>query len=287
MDTHQAKTWFKPMARAGYAARGLIYTVIGFFAALAATGAGQTLGSRDALATLLDSGAGSLLAYALIAGLIFYALWRLIQAGFDTDRHGTDAKGLAIRGGLLVSGLTYLTLAAYAWSLARGGAGGQGGGGFAESLAGFVGSRWASAILALALAGAGIAHILKALREKYARYIEASPGAMRTIHPIAKTGLTARGVVFLVVAFLFALRAWAAGGGGSGETPGLREALQFIQGLPAGGWLLAATGVGLLAFALYSFTEALYRRINVEDANTSQLPGPRRAPAAARHRSAI
>lgn len=287
MDTYQAKTWIKPMARAGYAARGLIYTVIGFFAALAATGAGETLGSRDALATLLDSGAGSVLAYALIAGLAFYALWRLIQAGFDTDHHGTGAEGLAVRGGLLVSGLTYLTLAAYAWSLARGSGAGGKGGGFAETLAGFVGSRWASALLALVLAGAGIAHIVKALREKYARYLDAGPSAMRAIHPIAKTGLVARGIVFLVVAFLFALRAWASGGGGSNETPGLREALQFIQGLPAGGWLLAATGVGLLAFALYSFTEALYRRINVEDASTSRLPGLGGHRAAGRPRGAI
>lgn len=259
-----AKQWFKPLARAGYASRGVIYVVIGFFAVLAAFGAGQPMDTQGALGTLLLSPVGGVLAYVLVAGLTFYSVWRLVQAGFDTDNHGTGAKGLAIRTGLLVSGLVYLTLAFYTWSLMRGAAEAGEGGGFAEGLAGLIGSRWAAAVLALAFVAVGVAHVVKALREKYAEHIEADRRKMRVIHPIAKTGLIARGAVFLVVAFLFALR--AARTGGSGDTPGSREALQYIQSLPAGGWLLAATGLGLIAFALYSFTEAIYRRINVEDA---------------------
>ncbi|MGF7159140.1 hypothetical protein FHS85_000750 [Rhodoligotrophos appendicifer] len=262
----EARKWFRPMARVGYAARGLIYLVIGIFAALAAIGAGEAMGSEDALQVLLSSGAGGVVAYLLVAGLLFYALWRLIQSGFDTDSHGTDAKGLAVRAGLLVSGVTYAALALYAWSSVRGdggGGGSDGGGGVAEYLAGFVGARWVSGGLALILAGVGIAHIAKAVRERYAKYIEAGPDAMRYIHPVAKTGLVARGIVFLILSFMLATRAMRGGGG----TPGSKEALEFIQSLPFGWLLLAGMGVGLLAFALYSFTEAAFRRINVEDAN--------------------
>jgi hypothetical protein len=147
---NEIRGWFRPLARAGYAARGLIYIVIGFFAALAAIGSGEAMGSKDALMVLLSSGAGSALAYALIAGLAFYALWRLIQAGFDTDNHGREAKGLAIRSGLLVSGIVYATLASYSWSLASGGGGGDNGEGWAEMLASFVGARWVAAGLAVA-----------------------------------------------------------------------------------------------------------------------------------------
>lgn len=219
------------------------------------------MGSKDALTTLFSGAGGSILAYALIAGLVFYALWRLTQSWFDTDNHGTDAKGLAIRAGLLVSGVTYAVLASYSWSLAgAGGSGGSGGGGWADTLAGFVGAQWASAVLAAVLAGVGIAHIVKAVGERYARYLEASRGAMRIIHPIAKTGLIARGVVFLILAFLLATRSVR-----GGDEASSKAALEFVQGLPLGWLLLSLMGVGLIAFAAYSFAEAIYRRVNIED----------------------
>ena len=53
-------------------------------------------------------------------------------------------------------------------------------------------------------------------------------------------------------------------------TPGVEDALSFVQGLPFGGILLGAMGVGLMAFALYSILEAIWRRINVEDADAAR-----------------
>lgn len=256
--------WF---ARAGYAARGLIYLVIGFFALLAAAGAGRAMGSRDALDELLSHDFGGVLAYALAAGLLFYGLWRLTQAIFDADGHGLGAKGAAVRSGLLVSGLTYLTLAAYCSSL--GFTSGGEGGGFSSWLASFVGARPASTLLALLFAGVGAAHIVKAFRETYAERLQASERGMAIIYPISKIGLVARGLVFMAVAALFATRAI---GGGTGEV-GSREALRFVQDLPAGGWLLAAMGAGLIAFAIYSFIEARYRRIDVPHQVKALAPG--------------
>lgn len=254
------KRWFRPLARIGYAARGLIYAVIGFFAALAAIGTGEALGSQDALLVLLSSEAGTAISYVLIVGFGFYALWRFIQAWSDVDRHGREAKGIAIRLGLAVSGVIYAALASYTWSLARGGGGG-GSGDWANMLAGLVGARWVAAGLALALASAGLAHIVKAVRERYTRYIDTDQSKMKIIHPVAKTGLIARGVVFLVLAFLLATRSVR-----GGEQASSKAALEFIQSLPLGWLLLTLMGLGLIAFALYSFAEAVYRRINVEDA---------------------
>ena len=258
----QARQWFRPLARAGYAARGLIYLVIGFFAALAAIGAGRPMGSREALSTLLGTGFGGFLAYLLFAGLVFYALWRAIQSGFDTDSHGTDPKGLAIRAGLAASALTYLALALYVFSRIRGAGEGGGGGGAADALAGFVGASWAATILAVVLAGVAVAHFVKAYRAGYERHIRADEAKMRFIHPVARFGLVSRGLVFLILAFLLIRQGLSDSGGEAGS----RQALEYIQSLPMGWLLLALMGIGLLAFALYSFIEAFYRRINVEDA---------------------
>ena len=260
-----AKDWFRPLARLGYAARGLIYLVIGFFAALAAVGSGRTMGTEGALQTLMGTTAGSVLTWVLTLGLVSYALWRLIQGIFDTDDHGTGAKGLAVRGGLVAAAFTYGALALYTFSAARGASSSGGGGGdFAQTLAGFVGSRWAATIIGIVLIGVAFAHFYKAVKERYAPHFAAGPDRMRIIHPIAKTGLIARGTVFGVAGFMLGLSAWR--GNSDNETPGSREALQYIQSLPGGAWLLAATGLGLIAFAAYSFLEAAYRRINVEEA---------------------
>ena len=45
-----------------------------------------------------------------------------------------------------------------------------------------------------------------------------------------------------------------------GETPGLETALDAMAGWPYGWLFLAATGIGLIAFGVYAFAEARYRR---------------------------
>ena len=89
------------LARSGYAARGVVYLIVGGLAVLAALGGGgQTTDSKGALLTILQQPFGNVLLGLVALGLVGYAIWRLVQALMDTDHHGTDAKGLAIRGGL-------------------------------------------------------------------------------------------------------------------------------------------------------------------------------------------
>jgi hypothetical protein len=46
----------------------------------------------------------------IVVGLFGYAIRRLVQAIKDTDAHGSDAKALAIRGGLLLSAAPHTLL---------------------------------------------------------------------------------------------------------------------------------------------------------------------------------
>lgn len=261
--------WMKPFARMGYAARGLVYLVIALFALSAAIRGGEVEDSRGALETLMASGPGGIMALVLIAGLAGYSAWRFVQSVFDTDDHGVDPKGLAVRAGLLTSGATYAVLAFYVFSLWRGysseSGGESGSGAFAEFVSGLVGARPAAWLFAAVFLGVAGAHVVKAARRGYRRHIQPPGRFVRYLDPIAMTGLGARGVVFAVIAILFFTRG-VTGGEGGGETPGLQDALTYVIALPFGRLLLGMLGAGLLAFSLYSFCEALWRRINVEDA---------------------
>lgn len=262
------KTWMKPFARAGYGSRGIVYCIIGLFAVLAAVGSQKTQGTKGALQKVLEQPFGTALLWLMVAGLIGYVIWRLIQSLLDTDDHGWDPKGLGVRIGLLASAFTYTTLAIYAGSILIGSGGSSGGGGrnpVTEFIATYVGNRWVSLILAVIFAIVAGAHIYKAVTRKYADHFDTDAAPMNIVHPISITGLIARGMVFVVITILLLYRFWSADTE-SGEAPGLQDALSFIQGLPFGGILLAFMGVGLLAFGAYSLAEARWRRINVEDA---------------------
>lgn len=262
-DKIKLKPWIEPLARMGYSARGVIYLIIGVFAVLAAIGSGEEKGSKDALHTLLAQPFGTILVWVLIAGLAGYIIWRLVQATLDSDDHGTGVKALAIRGGLLVSALTYGTLAVYALSLMgvlSGGGSGNSKGQVAGYLASFIGSAAVSLGLGIIVLGVAGAHFWKAYKRKYAGHFDRDAAKMKFVHSVSIIGLTARGLVFVVFAVMFYYRFLNADD--STSDPSLKSALQFVQELPFGWILLFLLGLGLIAFSAYSFAEARWRRIN-------------------------
>jgi len=153
----------------------------------------------------------------------------------------------------------------YAFSLWWGvnfSSGNSSGDGFARTAASFIGAGPVSLILSLIFAIVGGAHIWKAISRKYRDHIQASPMVGWWIDLAAIGGLCARGLIFFIIAFLLLQHGLA----GQEGRAGLADALDFIAGLPFGVWLLGATGTGFFLFAVYSFAEAIWRRINVEDA---------------------
>ena len=94
----EARPWVRPLARAGYAAKGVLYITIGILAAMAAFGGGgdgATTGSKGAIRAIQEQPFGQVLLVLLTVGLAGYALWRFVQAILDPEGEGTDAKGAA------------------------------------------------------------------------------------------------------------------------------------------------------------------------------------------------
>ena len=93
----------EPLARLGYASKAFIYAIIGILAASAAINrGGGVTDTSGALKVILTKPFGNTLLFVLSAGLCGYALWRVLDAIFDPDRHGTDFGGLVSRIGSVV-----------------------------------------------------------------------------------------------------------------------------------------------------------------------------------------
>lgn len=260
-----APLWLTAVAKTGYAARGIIYIIIGSLALLKAFGnGGESAGSKDALAKLLQAPGGIAMLWVMAAGLVSYSLWRFCQAVLDADDHGTDGKGLTVRGGLLVSSLSHLGLAAYCGYLAVSQAESEdGGGGTKQSLVakalGWPGGRWLVVFVGLCIIGAGIAHAAKARKEKYEKHFVIDHDTMKKLEPVCKFGLYCRSVVFAIIGGMFLYAAFTQDPDDAG---GLKEVLNATSQQAFGTALLAVMAAGLFAFGLYSIFEAIYRKID-------------------------
>lgn len=266
MDAIQQNTgYIEIWARTGYAARGVVYLLVGGLAVLAAWGAGgQTTGSRGALESLLGAPMGTVVLLLLAAGLLGYSVWRTIQAVKDPDGHGTDASGLAIRAGLAVSAVTHLLLAVFAVTLAISAGGGSGGSGGSQNAADWLlqqpFGRILVGLVGLAVIGAGLAHAYKGWQARFDRYLEMPPRIQKWAYPVCRFGLVVRGLVLAIIGTLFVLAGYYYDPQMAG---GVADMFRTVRSQPYGTWLFAGIAVGLVAFGVYSALEARYRRVQV------------------------
>lgn len=251
-------------ARAGYVARGAVFVIIGYFAFKAAYSTGQTMGSKDVVNFVFGTVGGKVLLVVLVAALAAFAAWRFLQAIRDVDRHGTGAKGLAVRAGLIGSGISYAALAFFAGALAFGLSSSSGGGGTKGLIAMAYEAGWGQAftyMVAALMVVVGAAHVFKGVSAGFEKYMTIPADKRSFVKPICQFGLIARGFTYLLLAYLLGTGAESYR---DGHTPGLESALDALSAWPYGWLFLAATGLGLIAFGAYAFTEARYRRIQLD-----------------------
>ncbi len=250
---------FEHLARFGYAARGIVYVLVGGMALLSSVGGGRT-DQESALKMVLDQPFGWIWLGLIGLGLIGFIVWRLAQALLNADGHPDDAKGYVIRGGMLISAITYTGLASYALQNALQLSLGGGSDNSRETWIAWLMQqpfgRFLIAAIGLAIIGAGAAQIIKGLRRRYLKYVPISPAQNRVLDLACVYGLAARGVVFFIIGSFFIYAGWASDAGQTGSTA---EAMAWVRQLPFGGLLYAFIALGLFAFGAYGLIEARYR----------------------------
>jgi hypothetical protein len=261
--------WVERLARLGYAARGVVYALVGILAIQTAFGArgNQRTDTRSALQMVAEQ--SQALLWLLALGLFGYALWRVIEGVMDAAGKGSDPKGLAKRAAMVASGLIYGGLAMAAVRIASGSGGGSGtsgsGGsqGWTAELMTKPFGRWLVALAGIAVIVSGLAQIRNGWTEKFRKHLkmqEMDANEQRLAVHTGKLGLIARGIVFLFSGW-FLIQ--AARRFDPGEARGLAGALESLAQQPYGAWLLGFVALGLIAFGAYSLLLARYRRIAV------------------------
>jgi hypothetical protein len=254
------------LARLGYGSRGIIHLVIGAWAARAAMGrlGGASPGSVEAVSFLGHVGRLPIIVVAI--GLLGFGIWRFIQAFADTERKGRSIIGLLTRFGFLVTGAFHLTLVPLAVKLAVGAkvdtrdptkA-------TAAYLMAKPAGRWIVGILGALLLYSALAQLVESVRAKYAedfRGCELRKGAVVFAVLIGRIGIAARAIVFGAMALWIMRAALAAN---PWLAKGLGESMASLRDREYGSELFSFVAFGTLAYALFSFMYAQFRRIAPE-----------------------
>lgn len=251
--------WF---SRAGFVARALIYGIIGTLALKLALGqGGKVTNQQGALHAVAHQPFGKLLLTLVAIGLGGYSLWRFVRAAIGHGPEGSDTGFERIAA--LGSGIAYATMCAIAIEILLG-AGTSSSGNVKKTAAGVFG--WPGGVWIVGIAG--VVMIVVALDQGYrgvthkfledSKTSEMGPRIRQWIRWLGTIGHLARMVVFGLIG-IFLVK--AALNYNARAAVGLDGALAKIVHRSYGPFALGVVAAGLIAFALYSLTDARYRKI--------------------------
>ena len=255
-------------ARFGFAAKGVVYFIIGLLAALAPLGlSDRPTWTRGALSMLLRQPTGSLLLAAAAAGLLCFGLFQLFRGIEDYDGVGSGIVALGKRVGWIGNAFIHFALVAAAISMMIGYRRAADDDAAVRDWTAIAMAyplgRWLIAGIAVGIFAYGVQQLIAALRGKLDRrlsFAEVTEKARCWLGGISRFGIAARGMVFCFLGWFLIRAAYDAN---AHEARGMGGTLREIAGEPYGRWLLCLTALGLIAYGFYDFVLARYRRITI------------------------
>jgi Domain of Unknown Function (DUF1206) len=259
----KASPWIERLARVGYVAYGMVYVLVGVLAVQAALGSGKTASQEGALRQVLLAPLGRILLVMIAIGLLAYAAWRIFQGILDPEDEGGDAKGVVKRFDHVLNGLFHAALALTAGQLVLGSGGGGGGSPddwTARLLAQPMG-RWLAVIAGVVIFCAGLYQFYNAYKADFREELKAGEMNVRAktwATRSGRLGYAARGVVFGVIGVFLVQAALQTD---PDKARGLGGALETLARQPFGSYILGVVALGLVAYGVFMFVMARYRRI--------------------------
>jgi hypothetical protein len=251
------------LVRAGLAARGGIYMIIGWIAVQIAFGRSRQQADRTgALHSISSTPVGGVLLWLLVIGFAGLALWRLSEALYGAP--GPDGSKTSKRLAALGRGIIYGVIAFGVLKYALGEGSPQSSDTQSVDLTATLlrhpGGQALVVMIGLAFVGGGLYLAYKAWRKDFSSDAELGPmpaRSRRVVEWLGEYGGMARGVVFLTAGLFLVVAAVEAQ---PQQAKGVDSSLRALAATPLGPWLLVLVAIGLIMFGLFSCCEAKWMR---------------------------
>jgi Domain of Unknown Function (DUF1206) len=253
------------LARAGFAARGVLYVIIGCLAVEIAFGhSSSQADSAGAVRLVASTPVGLVALWLLAAGFAGLALWRLSEAAYGGPGPGEQNAGsrLAALGKTVVYGVLAFTIVKYAIGAGAPKSSNQQSTDLTASVMHHPGGQVVVVAVgfALVLGGAYVAY--SSWRRDFLKQLNLAGASQRTrriVRWLGQVGGMARGAVFAAVGVFLII---AGAKSQPDQAKGIDSALRAFAQTPLGPWLLVVVALGLVTFGLFSCCEARWRKVS-------------------------
>jgi hypothetical protein len=251
----------KYLTRVGFIGYGLLHLALAWVAAQIAFGQGGEEGDQSgAFQKLAEQPFGEVLLWFVLICLVALAVWQVILAIWGhTDVEGKERITERLSSGARV--ILYAVLAFTAGKVLFG-APSSSAEQQQEAAAGIMAKpagEWLVGLAGVIVLGFGIGMLWYGLKRKFEKKLHfAGPRGHQAAIRSGQIGYAAKGVAFGIVGYLLIE---AAVKNDPQKSRGLDAALHTLAGQPYGKFLLLAVALGVVAFAVYCFFQAKYRKV--------------------------
>jgi hypothetical protein len=253
------------LARAGFAARGALYVIIGGIAIGIAFGhSDHQADSAGAVRLVAGTPAGLVALWLLAAGFIGLVLWRLSEAAYGATGPGGQKAGarLAALAKAVIYGFLAFSILKFALGVGAPASGNQQSTDLTATALHHPGGRVVVVAVGLGLLVGGAYIAYQAWRKRFLRQLDltgASAATRRTVTRLGQAGGIARGAVFAAAGVFLTVAGVKAQ---PNQAKGADATLRAFAATPLGPWLLVVVAAGLVTFGLFSCCEARWHKMS-------------------------
>lgn len=253
------------LARMGFIAKGMVYFMVGLLTLQTTIGmGGETSDATNALQEFIYQPFGTVLLFGIMIGLLAHAVWRILAAVIDPENRGDSTQIKFFRVVDFIVGCLYISMSYAAWQIVQG-LSAQDSDQNTEVWVGRIlelpYGKWLVMVCAVVIFSGGLYQFYSAYSANFDNsfnFGKMSNNETQTLRWLGRIGISAWGVVYCMVAYLFYNASVTFD---ADEAGGLSQALSALRAQPFGAWALAITSAGLITYGIYLLVLSYYHQV--------------------------